>query len=746
MPITYRLEKGSPLTNLEVDDNFRDLDQRATANQQAASSAAAAASVADGKAVDAQQAASNAASAADAAGQLAASAGNAAVAAQQAAGTADNKAQAAQATADAAKSLAERAVPDTRPETDQYALSIYDEAGLVALGVTLSGNVIAAGVGIADLKATADEAKSVADVAVKSQKGEYGKFVGGVVDDFGGAPIRFDEQGGSHIYEVVFDASQSEGSGVPDVVGPDIVRFVSDEVGTVALGFDRTTGRAIGDFGAPTPDPVEPDYSGDLSFTRVIGTPEISGLTVNMSGVTLRYMGTETSLSNVTLDAASVGTGLVFDDFVLTYRPGLTYPATAAMPLLDANWLEWAHVVVAEVRRASDSVALAAGVDYTWHDNGKLGGMVDTADYAVNVTFSGKRERYDAICWNMETQSLVVRQGVERPVTAHEDLYRGRPLNGDIHLFNAWVVGGEIAELIPTWEWNQTQHRFLGDRYLSIIDRGRRALAKTRSKLQRGEGIIISGYGDSNTAIGGGTYGGPADLLPNRPGVDTGPYGGPFYGTSLAEADFRAAYEASIESVVVNGVSRFKSGPNWHVISAIQNAYGYTFTPDVIPADGQIFYLNHGIGGSSHQSSEGNGAHPDRLAALLNPQGFRTPDVVVVAFGMNLGQSADIVPDMATIITTIKAAGADVVVVGPHWTNQQGVRYTLAAWRTVHRRLAAVAEYCGAAYVPMELSLAAEYRGYLGISDYSVTRANWYNHPGPYERRKFGEFIAQFFI
>ena len=39
MPITYRSEKGSPLTNAEVDGNFRDLDQRATANQQAATTA-----------------------------------------------------------------------------------------------------------------------------------------------------------------------------------------------------------------------------------------------------------------------------------------------------------------------------------------------------------------------------------------------------------------------------------------------------------------------------------------------------------------------------------------------------------------------------------------------------------------------------------------------------------------------------------------------------------------------------------
>jgi len=56
MPITYRSAKGSPLTNAEVDANFRDLDERATQNQQAASGAQQEASNAGAAATEANEA------------------------------------------------------------------------------------------------------------------------------------------------------------------------------------------------------------------------------------------------------------------------------------------------------------------------------------------------------------------------------------------------------------------------------------------------------------------------------------------------------------------------------------------------------------------------------------------------------------------------------------------------------------------------------------------------------------------
>jgi len=523
---------------------------------------------------------------------------------------------------------------------------------------------------------------------------------------------------------------------------------VTPVASTWVNGFSRNS---VGVWNGPSPAGTWYEFEGydwiatarNNSDYHVIGAPVAAGLVTDLTGCQLQSFDVSTRLSSVTHATATVATNVVHSNYVLKYAAVGASPTIFQIDAAAAvTWLGYSSVDVMEVRRASDNVLLVNGVDYAWAPQGKLVGLVNTADYNVNVTFTGRRERYDAVCYNLTTNALVIRQGTERPVSAHEDLYRGKPAAGDVPLFAAYIVGATISELIPIWEWRGVRRVVNNSEINFLLEQAKKCITKFRAKLARGDGVVISGYGDSNTALGGAGTVTPEFYLPNRLGVDTEAFGGNYYRTEAAEADFNAAYLASVGTVFLNGQVRYRTAPNWRMIDAIERRHGYTFF-DGIPGARQVVYLNHGIGGTNHTATVNNGAYPDRLAQVVSPTGYRAPDLVIVAFGMNGGEQSTLVDGMSTIVQTIMNAGSDVIVIGPHWTNTDGVRYALNDWRYVQRRLAEVAAYYGAAYVPIELFQGGAHSGYMGISDKSLTRSNWYNHPGPYERRKFGDLIAE---
>jgi lysophospholipase L1-like esterase len=215
---------------------------------------------------------------------------------------------------------------------------------------------------------------------------------------------------------------------------------------------------------------------------------------------------------------------------------------------------------------------------------------------------------------------------------------------------------------------------------------------------------------------------------------------------SAVEADFRATYLAAVGRVAVNGQVRYKTSPNWSVIDKICSGYGYTFAADRVPASREVVYLNQGIATTTAANVGQGGLNPTRLAAMINPAGFRRPDLVIIAFGMNDRTDVAYVSNIEQITTAVLAAGADAIIVGPHQVNTSSASFTDETWHLLHRRLMECADRLGVAFLPAELFYAGQNRGYLGISDYSLTRANFANHPGPYEYRMLGEALANSFL
>lgn len=512
-----------------------------------------------------------------------------------------------------------------------------------------------------------------------------------------------------------------------------IVEGMIDSQGYIGYGVN-----AYGEFVArPSPESVSAVSS------YIVRGAFINGLTVALDGSLIRTGDQNFGLNAVTLAAATDVTEQV-TDYPLTYIVPVSMPITEFLKVDAAQWLGYSSVKIVSVVNQANGQTLVPGVDYAWTENGKLVRMTSGAALTVTVNFIGHKERYDLIAYNDITRTVLVRQGTERRITAQEDAYRPKLQQGDIGLYMAYVVGGVIKDLIDISGWRGVRNRATSGEMARLIESNRYRLRRFLCKLVRGDGVIVTGYGDSNTALGG-TRGTDAAYLPNRPGVDTLAFQGDYL-MSAFESDFRDTYLASVGKVTVNGQERYKTSPNWSVIDKIVSGYGYTFAADRVPGAKEVVYLNQGIATTTAGTASQGGRDPTRLAAMLNPAGFRTPDLVILAFGMNDRTDTAYVNNIEQIVLAIKAAGADVIVVGPHQVGPYSASFTDESWHLVQRRLRECADRLDVAFLPNELFYMGKNRGYLGLADYSLVRANFANHPGPYEYRKLGEALASSFL
>lgn len=572
--------------------------------------------------------------------------------------------------------------------------------------------------------------------AVRSQSTHDAEFVLSFIDDAGRVAIGTRPDGTNYIAGVSEDLDNLKETAVRNDAVEDTTKYVFslvDDAGAVALGI-TVDGIVVGNF--------EPTGLSAVS-TYVSRAPKVSGLTVLASLCRLRYGGQSNQLSDVSLvAAASVSETVV--DYPLTYITPISMPVQEFLKLDTAQWLGYSSVSITSVTNQATGLPLVAGVDYAYTENGKLALINAGPTILATVKFSGYKERYDLIAYNLVSQSVVVRQGVERRITAHEDLYRAKPQAGDIPLYSVYIVGSVIKSMVDVSAWRGTRNRASNAEQTALVEQNRYRLRRFLNKLIRGDGVIVTGYGDSNTALGG-ARGDDTAYLPNRPGVDTYVFQGDYL-LSTFEADFRESYLAAVGQVNVNGQIRYKTSPNWSVIDKICTGYGYSFAADRVPGSREVVYLNQGIATTTAGSTAQGGTTPARLAAMLNPAGYRPPDLVIVAFGMNDRTDAAYVSNIEQIVTAVRAAGSDVIVVGPHLTNTYSASFTPETWHLVHRRLMECADRLGVAFLPSELFYGDGNRGYLGISDYSLTRANFANHPGPYEYRMLGEALAESFL
>ncbi|MDG9808563.1 SGNH/GDSL hydrolase family protein [Pseudomonas juntendi] len=572
--------------------------------------------------------------------------------------------------------------------------------------------------------------------ALRSQSTIDAEFVLSFVDDDGRVSIGTREDGTVYIAGATEDIQSLKNDAVTKKSAEDTTNYVmsfADDTDAVALGI-TDEGLVVGNF--------EPSGLSAVS-TYIARAPKILGLTVLASASKIRYGGQVYKLSDIAAVAATSVSETVAD-YSLGYIAPISMPVQEFLKVDAAQWLGYSSVSITSVTNQATGALLVPGVDYAYTENGKLALINPGAAIQATVKFVGYKERYDLLAYNLLTQSLVIRQGVERRITAHEDLYRAKPQAGDIPLYSLYVVGPTIKSMIDVSAWRGTRHRASNAEQAALIEQNRYRLRRFLTKLNRGDGVIVTGYGDSNTALGG-ARGDDTAYLPNRAGVDTYVFQGDYL-LSTFEADFRSAYLAAVGQVTVNGQVRYKTSPNWIVIDKICSGYGYSFAADRIPGSREVVYLNQGIATTTAGNTSQGGTTPARLAAMISPVGYRTPDLVIIAFGMNDRTDVAYVSNIEQIVSAVKAAGADAIIVGPHLTNTFSASFTEETWHLVHRRLMECADRLGVAFMPSELFYAGKNRGYLGVSDYSLTRANFANHPGPYEYRMFGEALASTFL
>ncbi|MDQ2482818.1 hypothetical protein RBI94_02125 [Pseudomonas putida] len=375
------------------------------------------------------------------------------------------------------------------------------------------------------------------------------------------------------------------------------------------------------------------------------------------------------------------------------------------------------------VKRVSDGAQLVEGVDYAVKPNTcYLYGLKTIANEPCTISYTGHLHRYDLVSVNLASGALVVTKGTGRAIDPEE--YKPVLPAGHVRLNEVYVYPAGV-DVLQSWRYRDLRDQLSGQAYDDWLAYCRAKLPKTLAKLRRGQRIRLIGYGSSSVDMGGGA------LYPLEPNTNR----------DLASffdripADTRAKYPIYSNSdpdfTWSSQSSHIKYGFVWQLIAAMRERWG---------AD--VEYRNWGVGGttSADTSVNGvpNGAHPDRLNAMLADQG----DLMVLAFANGLG--ADWwYSSHRTIIEAFKAQGGEVIVLTSPRLNLFGeASVDDTIWRKSYDDSTRVALDTGCAYVPTNLIEGPGREGCTGLSHRNMTNANLYNHGGPTQLGNTGKLMA----
>lgn len=374
------------------------------------------------------------------------------------------------------------------------------------------------------------------------------------------------------------------------------------------------------------------------------------------------------------------------------------------------------------VKRVSDGAVLTEGVDYAVKPNTcYLYGLKAIANEPCTISYTGHLHRYDLVSVNLASGALVVTKGTGRAIDPEE--YKPVLPAGHVRLNEVYVYPAGV-DVLQSWRYRDLRDQLAGQAYDDWLAYCRSKLPKTLAKLRRGQRIRLIGYGSSSVDMGGGV------LYPLQPNINR----------DLASffdripADTRAKYPVYTNSdpdFTWSSQSHVKYGFVWQLIAAMRERWG---------AD--VEYRNWGVGGttSSDTMSNGvpNGAHPDRLNAMLADQG----DLMVLAFANGIG--ADWwYSSHRTIIEAFKAQGGEVIVLTSPRLNLFGeASVDDTIWRKSYDDSTRVALDTGCAYVPTNLIEGPGREGCTGLSHRNMTNANLYNHGGPTQLCNTGKLMA----
>ena len=385
----------------------------------------------------------------------------------------------------------------------------------------------------------------------------------------------------------------------------------------------------------------------------------------------------------------------------------LKYAPSGAVLTANTNAFLWRRrLSQVVVTRQSDSVVLTEGVDYAVdYSFGKLYGLINKANFLVNVSYTYQRERYDLLQVDLTSLEVSVVAGTERDMDALEF----GPVKGErktaLYLF---YVHDDSVTAVPLYRFEKGVRRDSQAVFERLQANNKVALAKTLGKLRKGLPIKMVGYGHSIVAHG--SY----DLI---------------------------WYFEAMDSLTRNAIPRYDRGDSsgawavktsylWVAKLALEAAFGIT-----------IDYVNYGRPGTNSSAGANQGLDPARLAPVL----ASGADLMILDFAMNEIGADTSYANFKSIITQAKAAGMEVVVMACQQTNKQTDTRDIAGWRKTNRTLQQVAADTGVAFCPTHW-LTDQGGGGMPVAPEQLCAANFFNHPGITENRVYGEMLARTFL
>ncbi|HEL7630523.1 TPA: SGNH/GDSL hydrolase family protein [Stenotrophomonas maltophilia] len=433
-----------------------------------------------------------------------------------------------------------------------------------------------------------------------------------------------------------------------------------------------------------------------------------SGLTVNVTGSA--YGDGQRFIVNSSVLASAAASGSETKN-----NYSLIYDTDTVWTSIAGAWLGRRHISGVSAVRSDNSNPLVLGTDYAFHVNGKLRGLVNVAAYNVNVTYSYKRERYDLIQIDPQTQVVSIKQGVERDFDAIE--YKPSPDSGKVVVGYLHVVGSDLTAINSSRFQSGIVRRGTEGDWQQLLFHNRAFLRNVLGKVARGDAITIASYGDSIVAVQLGT---------------------PSYNANTELRDRPENYLINYPSDTVALLPKYDFGDGagqvhvkvsapWSLVAAIEAATGVAAT-----------YLNFGLGGSSSSNTINNGLWPARLQPVLDSGA----DLLLLHFGMNELGSTQTLANIKSIVAQAKAVGMDVVIMSvPRRNGVDGA--SLTGWNYTNRALWQAAVESGAAYAPQHWLVQNGELGGMGAATDSLGAAALFNHPGPAEFRRYGQVLVQ---
>lgn len=409
-------------------------------------------------------------------------------------------------------------------------------------------------------------------------------------------------------------------------------------------------------------------------------------------------------------------------------------PATATvtseamtMQYNSASFVAYQYVSGVVVVRTSDSATLVEGTDYSVDTKrGAITGLVNTADFAVTVSYTGTSQRADIISVNPQTGALSVTAGTERPRSA--SMFQAATPSGDVALFRVHRTA-DGAELTPVHLFKKGIRLDRADAISADIETQRRRARRLRqiisAKVATAGTLKWGGYGDSITAMGNGSMTVEQfNTLPNL-GRDHINYFTLYDSTARALIplfDYSDGY----------GLNHHKEGWNWFALKWLNSTYGLTYS-----------YRNWGIGGTNSTNTTNgfglqNQGQADRLAALIAD----ACDVVLYAPGMNeLGQTYTYA-NVRGICESILGAGQQVILSSSARPNQR-YQSRLTEWRETCRQIEQVADDLDIPFIRTARVYEPANLACIPLAENEICEATMQNHPGKKELDAIGRLITE---